>query len=234
LVNFKKFVLEGTELKPMKNIFINFFNNKFFNRKSQAVPLTKNRIHQILFYQEVINKVKHLDGCVVECGVGWGRSALMIGEIMHLHNKKKNFYLFDTFKGFPKLSNKDKEITFVHEGYYNAPKKYVIKFFENSLVSQDINFIFKEGDIKNTLVDFNEKISLLHLDLDIHSSYDFALEKLKNKVEIGGAIIIDEYNSKRFSNIKKLIDDHLDDFSYEKFNSNYKYFNRTYFIKKNN
>tara|TARA_B100000287_G_scaffold360872_1_gene353418 strand:- start:86 stop:736 length:651 start_codon:yes stop_codon:yes gene_type:complete len=216
----------------MLNIFRKFKEKKHNNRKSLAAGLTSRRIHQLLFYNEIVNKVKHLEGCFVECGVGWGRSALMIAELINLFDKDKKFYLFDTFTGFPELSEEDKEVNFIHKGYLNAPKEYVIKFFENSLLSDDAKIIFKEGDIKKTLISFDEDISLLHLDVDIHSSYDIALELLKSRVVNGGAIIIDEYNSKRFNNIKKVVDNHLVKNKYDFYNSGYKYFNRAYFIKK--
>ena len=89
-----------------------------------------------------------------------------------------------------------------------------------------------DENFKKTLTNFDEDISLLHLDVDIHSSYDVALELLKSRVVNGGAIIIDEYNSKRFSNIKKVVDNHLAKNKYDFYNSSYKYFNRAYFIKK--
>ena len=97
----------------MLNIFRKFKEKRFNNKKSLATGLTSRRIHQLLFYNEIVNKVKHLEGCFVECGVGWGRSALMIAELINLFDKDKKFYLFDTFTGFPELSEKDQEVNFM-------------------------------------------------------------------------------------------------------------------------
>lgn len=208
-----------------------FIITKAFD-KSNSVPMDSRRIHQILFYNQIIRKIKHLDGSIVECGVGFGRSSLIIAEIIQIYRKNINFYLFDTFEGFPKLDDQDKEIKNINKGYYYAPLDKVKKFFFNSKLSSNINLIFKKGDIKNTLDNFNSKISLLHLDLDIYSSYDFALKKLLKNVEKDGIIIIDEYNSSKWFNIKECVDNHLNHNDYEKINSEFILFDRVYFIKK--
>ncbi len=200
--------------------------------KSDQIPLVSRRIHQILFYDEIIKKIRKLDGCIVECGVGFGRSAFIIAEILQIYRKNADFYLFDTFSGFPKLETEDKEVKNIYEGYYNAPLDDVKKFFFNSKISQNINIIFKKGDIKKKLDIFNPKISLLHLDLDIVSSYDFALGKLVNNIQKGGIVIIDEYNSKKWFNIKECVDRHLKKEDFEKVISKFSLFNRVYFIKK--
>ena len=200
--------------------------------KSDQILLDSRRIHQILFYEEIISKIRKLDGCIVECGVGYGRSAFIIAEIIQIYRKNVDFYLFDTFSGFPMLETRDKEVKNIYEGYYNAPLEDVKKFFFNSKISQNINIIFNKGDIKKKLVNFNSKISLLHLDLDILSSYDFALGKLVNNIQKGGIIIIDEYDSKKWFNIKECVDHHLKKEDFEKVISKFSLFNRVYFIKK--
>ena len=79
--------------------------------------------------------------------------------------------------------------------------------------------------------DFNSEICLLNLDLDIHSSYKFALEQIVKNVVKGGVIIIDEYNSKKWSNIKSLVNEYLDNKNFKFFKSSYTLFNRVYFVK---
>ena len=44
--------------------------------------------------------------------------------------------------------------------------------------------------------DFKNKVCLINLDLDIYSSYEFAINQIVKNVVKGGVIIIDEYNSK--------------------------------------
>ena len=46
-------------------------------------------------------------GCFVECGVSYGRSALIIESIIQLKHDLRLFFLFDSFKGFPERSDED-------------------------------------------------------------------------------------------------------------------------------
>ncbi len=207
------------------------FNILKKGKKELPVPLYSRKIHQILFYNEIFTKIKNLQGDIVECGVGWGRSALLLSEISEIYNLNKKIYLCDTFKGFPHLSQKDKEIPGIHKGYYNAPLNSIEKYFINSELSNIKNIEYLIGDIKITMKDFKNEICLLNLDLDIHSSYEFALKQIVKNVVSGGIIIIDEYNSKKWSNIKSLVNEYLDNKNFKFFKSSYPLFNRVYFVK---
>lgn len=212
-------------------MILKFFKNIGLKKKEHPVPLLSNNIHKVLFFNEIINKTKNLEGKIIECGVGWGRSAFIISELSFIHNLNKKIILCDTYDGFPELSEKDMEIAGIFKGYYRAPKLSVSEYFKNSKMSDFTNIEYKIGDIKETLKNFNDDISLLNLDLDIYSSYDFALSNLLNKVVSGGAIIIDEYNSKKWSNIKDLVDKYMNNKNYKLYKSNFSKFNRVYFIK---
>ena len=212
-------------------MLIDFLKKRKTKKKELPIPLLSNRIHQILFYNEIIIKTQNLNGTIVECGVGWGRSAFLISEISEIFNLNKKILLCDTYDGFPELSQKDREIPGINKGYYNAPIEHVKNYFNNSKITNKKNIEYIIGDIKETLKNFNNEICLLNLDMDIHSSYEFALKNLIKKVVKGGAIIIDEYNSKKWSNIKQLVDLYLPDEKFKFFKSNYPLFNRAYFIK---
>ena len=212
-------------------MILNILKKRKLKKKELPVPLISRKIHQILFYNEIFTKIKNLQGDIVECGVGWGRSALLLSEISEIYNLNKKIYLCDTFKGFPDLSQKDKEISGIHKGYYNAPLNSIEKYFINSKLSSTENIEYLIGDIKKTMKDFKNKVCLLNLDLDIYSSYEFAINQIVKNVVKGGVIIIDEYNSKKWSNIKSLVDEHLETKKFKCFKSLYPLFNRVYFVK---
>tara|TARA_B100000925_G_C22001452_1_gene471518 strand:- start:1017 stop:1655 length:639 start_codon:yes stop_codon:yes gene_type:complete len=207
------------------------FIKKKNKKKELPLPLLSNRIHQILFYNEVIIKTQNLDGAIIECGVGWGRSAFLISEISGIFNLNKKILLCDTYGGFPELSQKDREIPGIKKGYYNAPIEHVKNYFDNSKITNKKNIEYVIGDIKESLKNFDDKICLLNLDMDIYSSYEFALKNLIKNVVKGGAVIIDEYNSKKWSNIRQLVDLYLPNEKFGFFKSNFPLFNRVYFIK---
>lgn len=208
-----------------------YLKNIQLKKKERAIPFRSNIIHKVLFFNEIIKKIENIEGKIVECGVGWGRSAFIISELSSIYNLNKKIILCDTFEGFPELSKKDMEIDGIFKGYYKAPKPSVDEYFKNSEMSDLTNIEYKVGDIKVTLKNFNEDISLLNLDLDIYSSYDFALSNLLDKVVSGGAIVVDEYNSKKWANIKNLVDKYMNNKNYKFYKSNFSKFNRVYFIK---
>ena len=63
----------------------------------------------------------------MECGVGYGRSALIIESILQFKKDLRNLYLFDSFQGFPELSEED--LT----GNYQAKKGQWNYITENNL-----------------------------------------------------------------------------------------------------
>ena len=87
--------------KRKKELPIPYFLKK--RKKELPIPLLSNRVHQILFYNEIIIKTQNLNGTIVECGVGWGRSAFLISEISEIFNLNKKILLCDTYDGFPEL-----------------------------------------------------------------------------------------------------------------------------------
>lgn len=214
-------------------MIFNILEKRRLKKKESPVPLIGSKIHQILFYNEIFSKIKsqNLNGDIVECGVGWGRSAILLSEISEIYNLNKKIFLCDTYSGFPELSQKDKEIFGIYKGYYNVPISSLKKYFSNSKISNIKNIEYLVGDIKITMKDFNNEICLLNLDLDIHSSYKFALEQIVKNVVKGGVIIIDEYNSKKWSNVKSLVNEYLDNNNFKFFKSSYPLFNRVYFVK---
>ena len=73
--------------------------------------------------------------------------------------------------------------------------------------------------MKNTLENFEDDISFLHIDVDIPSVYEVVLKKLWSNLVTNAYIIFDEYDDesdiKKFGNMKKVIDNFLVDKKYE-------------------
>ena len=120
-----------------------------------------HHVIQILFYNEIIIKIQNLNGTIVECGVGWGRSAFLISEISEIFNLNKKILLCDTYDGFPELSQKDREIPGINKGYYNAPIEHVKNYFDNLKITNKKNIEYIIGDIKETLKNYLEDIFTL-------------------------------------------------------------------------
>ena len=160
---------------------------------------------------DLLNK-SPLDGVIVECGVGIGFSLSILAKI-----SKKKIFAFDSFTGFPeKISKNDvsendtvdmlKILKFSKKHY----KLMSIDLVKRNLLNNGINekdienkIIFKKGFYPESFKNFDEKISFLHLDVDLYDSYKHCLNYFFPKVISGGIIAFDEYVDKNESNSKK-------------------------------
>ena len=117
---------------------------------------------------------------------------------------KKKIYAFDSFEGFPEnLSKNDDQ----YLGKYLKESKWNYKLMSIDLVKQNLlnnclskkevddRIIFKKGFFPHSFKDFNEKISFLHLDVDLYNSYKDCLEFFFPKLVKNGIVTFDEYET---------------------------------------
>jgi O-methyltransferase len=141
-------------------------------------------------------RTNNIKGDFIETGVWRGGACIF----MHLYNKlysmNRKVYVADSFKGLP-----------VPDPRYIADRGDVHYTYSELAVSRqqvennfalyealDTNVIFLEGWFKDTLNNANiEKLSILRLDGDMYGSTMDALNALYDKLQPGGALIIDDY-----------------------------------------
>ena len=208
---------------------------KFVDKDYESNPIlfTKKTISQVSYYRDIVDKIKNLDGDFIECGVGKGRSLFIISCLFENLCPSKKIYACDTFSGFPDLQKSDylpnKNIW---KGYYSVNLDYVKKYLRKSKFNKIENINFIQGDIKKTLENFKHKLSLIHLDVDIYSSYEFSLYTLCENLVPKGIIMIDEYESEKWSNIKDLVDRFCEKKNFKLERSIHKDFDRIFLTKK--
>lgn len=174
-------------------------------------------------------KISELKGAVVECGVGYGRSALLLVQCAEILEDECNFFFFDSFEGFPELSAEDKnqpgQTSTAKKGEWNyiQPKdlaRYILMSFRYDMErarkvlerTSIIKGFVEQSLTKEVLARIRATggIKLLHLDVDLYSSYKVCLEKLYDLVVPGGVICFDEYHTtslKKFPGSKLAIDE---------------------------
>ena len=160
-----------------------------------------------------------VEGDIVECGV-WkgGMTMAMVLENMKT-NIDRHFWLFDTFEGMPEPSDKndDPRAKQIFKELAERNKTDRIVKFENSkhieddkwcygpldVVRNNIaytgypeeNFHFIKGKVEDTLpvTKLPEKIAILRLDTDWYQSTKMELEYMFDRLQPGGALIVDDY-----------------------------------------
>ena len=149
---------------------------------------------------QVINSIFSIppdsEGCIVEAGSYKGGSAVKFSLACRMAGRE--LVIFDSFHGFPEDDEfLDEMSSHIHKGS-SAQKLY---FSKNALfgsldeVKDNIrrygcidNCKFLQGWFKDTMPDFNRKISVIYLDVDLASSARACLKYLYPLLEERGVL----------------------------------------------
>jgi hypothetical protein len=137
----------------------------------------------------------------VECGVAKGGCLALMAAMSGVNNK---VFGYDSFEGMPNIVEQDLDIS-----YNKIPIEYVIGFnfsqgiesvFETfntlNLNGQNVTIVkgfFQDIFLTNKYIDLMGDIAILRLDGDWYDSTKVCLDKLYDKVIVGGIIMIDDY-----------------------------------------
>ncbi|MDC0372904.1 TylF/MycF family methyltransferase [Candidatus Pelagibacter ubique] len=209
-MKYLKKIIKQLDKAILNGVLINLVNS---NYKKKKIKEKKKNINfefdnsqkKIILLSDLLNKSPN-DGSIVECGVGAGFSLAVIS-----HLTRKKIYAFDSFEGFPDIiSEKDKSKSdTVDIGNVLKYSKFHYKYMSEDLVKSNlfknnVNEEFIKNNIKmikgffpKSFQSFDEKISFLHLDVDLYDSYKECLKFFYPKVVSGGIITFDEYIDKK-------------------------------------
>ena len=183
---------------------------------------------------EIYRTVMERPGHIVELGVYHGESFFNWARFMEMHNigdRQTKVIGFDTFSGFPSVSDKDKTAVnqgeegqyAVREGGFNAGERAhqrvrkLMEIFENDhFVPQRPRMELIKGDIAETVPKYvadtpGLRISLLHLDCDLYEPTLVGLKHLYPLVVSGGVVILDEYAQSKFAGESAAFDEYFGD-----------------------
>jgi O-methyltransferase len=143
-------------------------------------------------------KVRDLDGCVVECGVWRGG---MIAGIAAILGSNRDYFLFDSFEGLPPAREIDGKAALDWQNDTASPAYYnncsaSAEFAKQAMTHVATrSFHLHGGWFQDTLLSFkpSEPIALLRLDADWYDSTITCLEHLFEYVAPGGLILVDDY-----------------------------------------
>ena len=154
-------------------------------------------LYQNFDYLTETFQIINIEGVFVECGYGYGRSFTVLS---HFSNKfKRKIYGFDSFAGFPKISKADYGPRNPIKGEWavrtlSEAENWVRNsgLFENKEQYELISLKFNQC-AKNPIP--NQKIALLHIDLDLYDGYKYALELFWDQIQSKGIIVFDEFDT---------------------------------------
>tara|TARA_X000000950_G_scaffold285629_1_gene392102 strand:+ start:720 stop:1469 length:750 start_codon:yes stop_codon:yes gene_type:complete len=182
---------------------------------STAIKLTefikyipKNSLMQFISRYELYNLIKNIPGDILEFGVCGGRGLFSFVQSVFINEPQyqwRNIIGFDTFEGFPHLSEKDNLNISSH---LKQKKAFATNSYDELLRLKTIhqNFRFMnsrdqiklvKGDVMKTLPSYLKEnkgliVSLLYLDLDLYEPTKLALQLLWDRIPKGGIVVFDE------------------------------------------
>jgi len=180
----------------------------------------------------LLELIHGIEGDIVECGVGRGVSMLNWCALSEYSQKyqdepkwpERKIWGFDSFEGLPEPTAEDLNVEWENAHNIDAgtisdtSRLGVLKMMEQSGISAKYlasSVELRQGWFEKSLPGFNTKIALLHIDVDLHDSYEFVLRELFDQVVPGGVIAFDEYKNRwdleRFPGAAIAIDNFFDD-----------------------
>lgn len=185
-----------------------------YNHSPFLPRIYRGALDRYLYFKDMVETVKSVEGDIVECGVSIGHGALLFTLLSDYVGVPRVYYGFDSFEGFPDPIAKDETTPITGKGFWANPPETVMKVLRDGRLSDEVireRIRLVKGWFDQTLPTYEGRIALLHLDCDLYESYNLSLHTLYDKVQVGGVIMFDEYLDKRWPGATKAIDEFFRD-----------------------
>lgn len=184
--------------------------------KIDAFPKYASRqaISKFLARYEIFNRIVNVNGSIVECGVLHGAGLFSFAKFSSIFepvNHTRKIIGFDTFEGFPSVSDKDLSTgssSHLEKGglagaSLSDVQEAVRLYDSNRSLSHIPKIELVQGDLTKTAPDYVASnphlvVSLLYLDLDLYEPTKVALETFLPRMPRGAIVAFDELNTETF------------------------------------
>jgi len=154
------------------------------------------RLERLYRLGRAINNSLSVPGDIIECGVYNGGSAAVMAYAGMLQSRvPRDLWLFDSFSGLPRPSDRDEVAAWKWVGECRGDPRKVEELFRNLHIPNS-RYHLVRGWFRHTFPSVGiqiQQVSLLHLDVDWYESTKLCLEYFYDKVVPGGFIVIDDY-----------------------------------------
>lgn len=166
-----------------------------------ASPVPVGWMRQFQYFAGLYERIRVLDGDVVECGLGEGNTFAMLAYLIGSEKQQtpqRILWGFDSFEGWPEPTEWDASPRNPQKGEWKVSEEMVEKRFEESGIYREfpkLDIRITKGFLGDTLPHFplDRRIAFLHLDVDLYEGYRDGLVYLFPKVVPGGIVAFDEY-----------------------------------------
>ena len=170
----------------------------------------RQNLTRFLALYEIFKEIIDVKGSIIECGVNQGYGVMSwckFSAILEPVNLNRRIYGFDTFEGFPSLSDKDRssQSQHVRKGDLAADTKQEIE--QLASIHDSTRFLghipkltLIQGDATETIPTFVAEnphlvVSLLFMDFDLYEPTRVALEHFLPRMPRGAIVAFDELDN---------------------------------------
>jgi len=170
----------------------------------------RQNITRFLALYEIFKLVLPIKGSIVECGVNHGFGLMTwakLSAILEPVNLTRRVYGFDTFEGFPSVSDKDRSAASNHVKIGDLYADSHDELLELAAVNDSTRFLghvpkvkLIKGDACKTIPSFIKEsphvlVSLLYMDFDLYEPTRIALEHFLPRMPKGAIVAFDELDN---------------------------------------
>lgn len=174
---------------------------------------TKRSLARFLMKHELFKRILDINGSIVECGVFNGTGLFTWAQLSNIYepsNYNRKIIGFDTFEGFPSVSESKDNTGVLHSkqgdlkgSTLDQLQLSVEKYNTERHLSHIANIQLVQGDFMETSTAYLAKnqhtlVSLLYLDFDLYEPTKKALEVFLPRMSKGSIIAFDELNCESF------------------------------------
>jgi hypothetical protein len=175
--------------------------------------MRSSALAKILFLNEMYELILGKPGVIVEFGAWWGQNLVVFENLRAIYepfNQSRRIIGFDTFRGYPSVSEKDRMSETIKVGGYKVSENYreyleqLIDYHEKNNVLANIKkHEVVEGDVAETAPRFFAEnpetvIALAYFDMALYEPTKACLEAIQPHLVPGSVIMLDEFNSKEY------------------------------------
>lgn len=187
-------------------------NPESWERKMENFPkyVRRQNLTRFLALYEIFKRVLDIKGSVVECGVFQGFGTMTwakLSAILEPVNLTRRIYGFDSFEGFPSVSDRDRSEFSSHVQKGDLLASSHDELVELNEIHDSTRFLghvdkvkLIQGNATDTIPAFIEKtphllVSLLYLDFDLYDPTMVALKHFVPRMPRGAIIAFDELDN---------------------------------------
>ncbi len=171
--------------------------------------LDSKNLSRILFMNHLYEMVVDVPGVIMEFGTRWGQNGALMAALRGIYepfHRHRKIVLFDTFAGFPMLTEEDGKSDLMKvgqlkttAGYEEYLNKIMSAHEELNPISHIKKFEICKGNAIETLAHYLNRhcetiVGLAYFDFDIYKPTKECLELIKPRLVKGSVIGFDELN----------------------------------------